>query len=468
MGVNLYVNGLNKKSKMNNKKVLTEINRINELMGNKLLTETKVATTFITDFIQNLINVSNRTDIINTLTKIKNNPKSFNELLNVLPKLKGNAVAKDLIEKLQNNIVKKTSEHKYIKDALDRGLSGDKIINTMISRLKKKYPGIIDDKLKQRLTKEIRESINNINSSKGKVLPKPKPKGKTKGKTKDLTSKFDGISVSDAFRDGIADGWNYPNFIKILLNPNTKMGPEQIKGWRYLMRYILQQTPVNLDLKKTAQILIKHGFSSELAKQISYTIGQLGGNGFYRYMAIMIMVTIYKMIRERNASVEEYEKLKDENAVKLFVEKTWRNIEFDDNLTWFIPFYKTGTFSSLYFLKNAPWGIIAHQLITGEKTDLEKEYNETTNKISGESSSNIGDEGEQNVKSFSSDLFYEKYPCYKNVLDINYNQNGFKKGVKVVSPTDITIRFSDKKEYDAKLKGNTWHFTQGEEIPLTC
>jgi hypothetical protein len=145
---------------MNNKKVLTEINRINELMGNKLLTETKVATTFITDFIQNLINVSNKTDIINTLTKIKNNPKSFNELLNVLPKLKGNSLAKDLIEKLQNNIVKKTSEHSYIKDALNRGLSGDKIINTMISRLETRYPGIIDDELKQRLTKEIRSKIS--------------------------------------------------------------------------------------------------------------------------------------------------------------------------------------------------------------------------------------------------------------------------------------------------------------------
>lgn len=71
----------------------------------------------------------------------------------------------------------------------------------------------------------------------------------------------------------------------------------------------------------------------------------------------------------------------------------------------------------------------------------------------------------ETVGTYSSDLFYREYPCYTNVLDTNYNENGFVKGVKIISPTEINLMGNTNQIYVAKLKTDRhWYFTDGTQI----
>jgi len=73
----------------------------------------------------------------------------------------------------------------------------------------------------------------------------------------------------------------------------------------------------------------------------------------------------------------------------------------------------------------------------------------------------------EKVESFSSDLFYKKYPCYKNILNVNYNEDGFEKGVKVDNPKTIKIRTSNNETYTATLKTDmNWYFE--DDTQLKC
>jgi hypothetical protein len=159
---------------MNNKKFLIEINRINELMGNKLLTETKVLTNILDKLIDDLIAVSGRVttnrELTKQLTKIKNS-KSYYQLLDVLPTLKNIPSAKVLISKLEDIMINGITDsskanYKYIEKKVKEGTRSDFIIKVVIGNLEKRFPGIVDDDLKKRLEKEIRERISELNSSK--------------------------------------------------------------------------------------------------------------------------------------------------------------------------------------------------------------------------------------------------------------------------------------------------------------
>lgn len=72
---------------------------------------------------------------------------------------------------------------------------------------------------------------------------------------------------------------------------------------------------------------------------------------------------------------------------------------------------------------------------------------------------------EETVKTYSSDLFYKEYPCYTSILNTNYNENGFVKGIKIVSPTEIQVMGNTNETYSATLKTDKrWYFTDGTQI----
>jgi hypothetical protein len=81
----------------------------------------------------------------------------------------------------------------------------------------------------------------------------------------------------------------------------------------------------------------------------------------------------------------------------------------------------------------------------------------------------ITKEGKEVTTSLTSDIFYKKYPCYKNQLDTTYNNDGFVNGVKIVNQTQISLRGLDNISYNATLKRDTkWHFDNDENIIISC
>jgi hypothetical protein len=79
----------------------------------------------------------------------------------------------------------------------------------------------------------------------------------------------------------------------------------------------------------------------------------------------------------------------------------------------------------------------------------------------------IQKKGSQVVETYSSKKFFEQFPCYQNVLDTNYNENGYVSGVKLLSPNKISIRVKETNEsYVANLNiaDRGWYFEDGTKL----
>jgi hypothetical protein len=103
--------------------------------------------------------------------------------------------------------------------------------------------------------------------------------------------------------------------------------------------------------------------------------------------------------------------------------------------------------------------------VSEENAEKLEEQGKNLRKDTERARQEIVDRGKDTVKTYSSDLFYREYPCYTNVLDTNYNSEGFVKGIKVVTPTEIQLMGSTNETYSATLKtDNRWYFTDGTQI----
>jgi hypothetical protein len=275
-------------------------------------------------------------------------------------------------------------------------------------------------------------------------------------------------------RKGLKSGMNHPSILDILTNLKTPIGEEKIKGWKYLMRYITTQTPVNLELKKCFSILVESGFDKEFAKQITYKIGQLGGSAIYRVLYLTVLVTFIKIVKRyiEQQGGEEYIKRKNENELSLLVDDIANNFNLLSELLWYIPAGKTFVVLS-GVLHRKPYKSMFNDIL-GNNTDEEKElkkldpnYNESQidEKIINKGKEIIN-KGKETITTYSSNLFYREYPCYTEVLDTNYNENEFIKGVKIISPTKIQLMGNTNETYSATLKTDGWYFS--DETKLTC
>jgi hypothetical protein len=73
------------------------------------------------------------------------------------------------------------------------------------------------------------------------------------------------------------------------------------------------------------------------------------------------------------------------------------------------------------------------------------------------------------IQTYSSQKFYEEYPCYEGALDSNYNSDEYVKGVKIISPTKISIKpknTNEKYEATLNISDKNWYFSDGTK--LTC
>jgi hypothetical protein len=109
-----------------------------------------------------------------------------------------------------------------------------------------------------------------------------------------------------------------------------------------------------------------------------------------------------------------------------------------------------------------------HELRNGEVSQenaekLEKQ-GENLRKETERARQEIIDREKETVKTYSSDLFYREYPCYTSVLDTNYNEDGFIKGVKIINPKTINLRGNTDEIYVAFLRNGNWYFNDGTQI----
>jgi hypothetical protein len=109
-----------------------------------------------------------------------------------------------------------------------------------------------------------------------------------------------------------------------------------------------------------------------------------------------------------------------------------------------------------------------HELRNGEVSQenaekLEKQ-GENLRKEADRARQEIIDREKETVKTYSSDLFYREYPCYTSVLDTNYNEDGFIKGVKIINPKTINLRGNTNEIYVAFLRNGNWYFNDGTQI----
>jgi hypothetical protein len=292
---------------------------------------------------------------------------------------KNNLIKEKILKELENN---HTQEYeKLINSFIDD--TKEFMDNVFIFSLEKSNGNvnIAKERFSSVLKDEIDDDVINMYLKKYEPIEYGYNKWKIIEK-KGLLNKNKEISdgVIKSIKNGIADGLDYPSFIKILFNLNKKIGPEQIEGWNYFMRYILTQTPVKLDVKKSAQILLKTGFSKEFSYQIAYTVGKIGGNAFYRYLILTAVCTILNGLRQyyKEQGETEYEKRKNINVALLAfkeVPNVWIN-----QFTWFVPFGKTANLIE-DILKRVPTKKLIEHIVLGTPIEEEIEYKSQTNTI---------------------------------------------------------------------------------------
>lgn len=338
-----------------NKKIINEIYRQQKIMGvtNPLLRENTYVT-LGSDLIKSFINTSKKVipnvaddvlvgsitvnkKFLDDIFDILEDPSLFGALGKSEKELFGQIVAQssdivdDIYEKLMRDVIDKTGKsEKDLINMISKQTEGGKTLSEVLNELNGAEDVFLNSVLIQKISKKIRDI--KTGKFKTEVI--------TSGKVNSDKIKLDNESYMKILRKGFSSGAGYPSMFKLVTNLNTKLGPEYITGWRYLLRYLTTQTPVNLELKKCFRILVENGFSEDFAKQITYKIGQLGGNAFVRAWVLVATITflrwVWSYIEQQGG--EEYVNRMNENEAKLLWKDITENIYLVDSLSWFIPF----------------------------------------------------------------------------------------------------------------------------------
>jgi hypothetical protein len=194
----------------NYKQIISEINRVNELMGTRLITEQRVD-----KILQGFIDLSNnqkiKTKISNLLAKESLTISDVKTLFNTLKNTKGtNKSILDRISSFEKSIVDKSnspSSIDKINSGLSKGLDEDEIMNDILLDMRKKYGTFMDDdKILDAFTSNISKKIGELKSIKPNE-PKPN-EPKPKEPNENLSKTINEIS---------------PNFTKFAANKFDKM-----------------------------------------------------------------------------------------------------------------------------------------------------------------------------------------------------------------------------------------------------
>ena len=110
------------------------------------------------------------------------------------------------------------------------------------------------------------------------------------------------------------------------------------------------------------------------------------------------------------------------------------------------------------------WGELRNGEASKENAEKLEKQGENLRKETERARQEIIDRGKKTIETYSSDLFYREYPCYSSVLDTNYNEDGFIKGVKVINPKTINLRGNTNEIYVAFLRNGNWYFNDGTQI----
>jgi hypothetical protein len=163
----------------NYKQIISEINRVNELMGTRLITEQRVD-----KILKGFIGLSNNqkinTKISNLLAKESLTISDVKTLFNTLKNTKGtNKSILDRISSVEKSIVDKSNSPSYINkinSGLYKGLDEDEIMNDILLDMRKKYGTFMDDdKILDAFTSNISKKIDDLKSVKPTSKPEPKP-----------------------------------------------------------------------------------------------------------------------------------------------------------------------------------------------------------------------------------------------------------------------------------------------------
>ena len=166
---------------MKDKQLLTEINRIKEIMGVRLLTEQPQV---FDNILTSLVKLS-KGALNSKITKLMSKPNisgvDFRNLVDEIKTMKNvDSGLITLINKFEQSIIDKASSPKYSKHITDRlsdGATESEITNELLSNLNKVYGDFINAKIlddfKFKLSKKIEATQKKIDSLKPKPDPKP-------------------------------------------------------------------------------------------------------------------------------------------------------------------------------------------------------------------------------------------------------------------------------------------------------
>jgi hypothetical protein len=159
---------------MKDKKILTEINRIKEIMGVKLLTEQPKV---LSDVITSLVNLTSKGPLKNKLTSLsKNINLTSKDVKNIFDEIKlmrnVSPTVLSTINKFEQSIVNKYKDYsEYIRKQVGLNSDEDAIMDSIIKTMKDTYGDLLSGNLLDDFTINISKNIEKIK----KEINPPKP-----------------------------------------------------------------------------------------------------------------------------------------------------------------------------------------------------------------------------------------------------------------------------------------------------